>query len=104
MASNPSVTGALIRQITKRTQKAVELKDWQALKQLDLKVREILKNHPECLKDPALRPEFDRLKATYQRASRTLNEAINTTKVELESIQSQQERAKAYQTTMTMDF
>lgn len=104
MVSTHKITPTQLRQLATNIQQATKSQDWYALKHLDLKVRGLLLKRPECLEDVTLRTEMNHLKAVHQLALLALREAINDMQTDLDIMQAQQERAKAYQLAMTMEY
>ncbi|NLS13718.1 hypothetical protein HGP28_12525 [Vibrio sp. SM6] len=103
MVSNPNPLQPLIVRLSREIELAATAKQWSTLKTLDGHVRKLLTQHPQCLNDVALRQDIATLRATLQRAQQQLAAALSTMKLELEARQSQQERAKAYQMTDSME-
>ncbi|WP_394211810.1 hypothetical protein [Enterovibrio calviensis] len=104
MVNRLNVTPTLLNQLAQRIQQATASRDWQTLKALDIKVRELLLRHPECLKSAACAAEISQLKATHQVALLALSESLTEMETELDVMQAQNERAMAYQLAMTMEY
>ncbi|MGR5236468.1 hypothetical protein [Vibrio alfacsensis] len=100
----PKITPAHLKQLTNRIEKAAAQQDWDTLKQLDMTMGNILRNHPSCLTERAFRHDIEQLKLAHRKAFFTLKEAANELEQKLNNMQSQQERAQAYQFAMTMEY
>ena len=92
------------RHLSKRIQIATNTADWQALKRLDLQLRELLINHKSSLKNPKLAPEIQRAKAVHATAFAVLEKATSELQQEMNMVNDQQERAMTYQLAMIMEL
>ncbi|KXF81079.1 hypothetical protein [Enterovibrio coralii] len=104
MVNTHSYAANQIKALSKHIHHAANAEDWDALKRLDLQVRKFLESHPEYLSSSALSQEMAQLKHVYQNAFSQLKNNIAKMEVELNDMQAQQERAKAYQMAMTMEY
>ncbi|BCN25721.1 hypothetical protein [Vibrio alfacsensis] len=104
MESSPKVTSALLKRLTNCIEQATEQQNWDALKQLDMTMGNILRSHPNCLTERALRPDIEQLKLVHRKAFCALKKAACELEKKLENMQSEQERAQAYQLAMTMEY
>ncbi|MGR5131052.1 hypothetical protein [Vibrio alfacsensis] len=104
MENSPKITPAIFKRLTHRIEQAVEQQDWDALKQLDMTMGNILRSYPNCLTERAFSHDIEQLKLAHRKAFFALKEATNELEQKLDSMQSQQERAQAYQFAMTMEY
>ncbi|MDD1781873.1 hypothetical protein LRP49_11875 [Enterovibrio sp. ZSDZ35] len=104
MVNTHNATSQHIQRLSKQIHHVALAQDWQALKQLDLKVRELLTQYPDCLSTPALSHDLAQLKRVHKNAVSQLAISVNKMETELAGMQAQQERAKAYQMAMTMEY
>ncbi|WP_322804340.1 hypothetical protein SO574_18900 [Vibrio alfacsensis] len=104
MESSPKVTSALLKRLTNCIEEAVEHQDWDALKQLDMTMGNILRSDPNCLSEPTLRYDIEKLKFAHRKAFCALKKAACELEKKLENMQSEQERAQAYHLAMTMEY
>lgn len=104
MVNKHKVAPETVLQLAQRIQRAAKAQDWDSLKSLDLKTRELLQKCPACLTDAAFRDVMTELKNAHQLAFQTLRDATCEMETELDLMQAQQERAKAYQLAMTMEY
>ena len=104
MVNTHNRLGAHIQALTQHVRQATQQADWMRLKQLDLKVRALLEQHPKCRHLPSLSGDINALRLAMQDAQQALNDALAEMKIELAHKQEQQERAKAYQLATTMEY
>ena len=104
MDSKHNVSPERFRHLSKRIHIATKTADWQALKRLDLQLRELLFNNKSLLKNPKLAPEIQRAKAMHAAAFTELERATSELKKEMNLVNDQQERAMTYQLAMTMEL
>ncbi|PKF51188.1 hypothetical protein [Enterovibrio nigricans] len=104
MVKTHSPASHQIQTLSKQIYQAVATQDWQTLQQLDLQVRALLTTHPDYLSMPSLSQELAQLKRVHQNAFTKLKHSVTEMESELEGMQAKQERAKAYQMAMTMEY
>ncbi|AIW19505.1 LafD [Vibrio coralliilyticus] len=104
MVSKHKVSPERFRHLAKLIHIATKTQDWQGLKRYDLQLRELLESHQPYLKDPRLAPVITEVKAVHKQAFDALDKAINELEAEINVVDAQHERAKAYQLAMTMEY
>ncbi len=92
------------RHLSSLIQTAEKTQDWQGLKRYDLQLRELLQGHKPYLDDPRLATAIAEVKATHKRAFDALDKAISQLETEINVVDAQHERAKAYQLAMTLEY
>jgi inorganic triphosphatase YgiF len=92
------------RHLAKLIQISFKTKDWNSLQRHDMKLRELLASHKSQLQDPQLAPEIESLRAIHKEASAALEQAMKELGEELCTAAEHNERAKAYELAVTMEY
>ncbi|KLN66205.1 MULTISPECIES: LafD [Vibrio] len=103
MVSKHRVSPERFRHLSKLIQIATKTQDWPGLKRYDLQLRELLESHQPYLKDPRLAPVIKEVRAVHHEAFTVLEKAISELEADINVVDAQHERAKAYQLAMTME-
>lgn len=104
MANKHKVSPERFRHLSKLIQISFKTKDWNSLQRHDMKLRELLANHKSQLQDPQLAPEIESLKAIHKEAFLALEQAMKELGDELSTAEEHNERAKAYELAITMEY
>ncbi|MCF7480401.1 LafD [Vibrio sp. J1-1] len=104
MANKHKVSPERFRHLSKLIQISFKTKDWNSLQRHDMKLRELLAKHKSQLQDPQLAPEIESLKAIHKEAFLALEQAMKELGEDLSTAEANNERAKAYELTVTMEY
>jgi hypothetical protein len=104
LVSTFKVSPERFRHLAQLIQTATKTQDWLGIKRYDLQLRDLLETHQAYLSDPRLAPAINEARLAHQQAARLLNEAISEMESDINMMDSQHERAQAYQLAMRVDI
>ncbi|ASI93950.1 LafD [Vibrio rotiferianus] len=103
MVSKHKVPAGYLSQFARKIEASGKASDWEALKDYDTKLRQLLSANPTLIRDPYFQDELQHLKSAYREAYATLGKATEQLKQEMEMVDAQQERAIAYELAMSLE-
>ncbi len=104
MVSTYKVSPERFRHLSNLIQISLKTKDWHRLQRHDMKLRELLSAHRSHLKDPQLAPEIENVRAIHKEAFAALEKATQELGEELCTAEAHNERAKAYELAVTLEY
>ncbi|GLT16372.1 hypothetical protein GCM10007938_01480 [Vibrio zhanjiangensis] len=104
MVSKHKVSPERFRYLAQLIHIATKTQDWHSLKRYDLQLRELLKVHKPYLKEPHFVAVIADVKAEHKSALEALNKAIGDMETDMNVVNAQHERAKAYQLAMNLEY
>ncbi|WP_165312889.1 LafD [Vibrio ziniensis] len=103
MANMHSVSPERFRFISHRIKIATKIQDWRALRRCDAELNELLTTCQQFLSDPQIAPHVTEVKAAHKAAYDALRLATSELESQMSTVNDQQERAVAYQATMSAE-
>ncbi|MGP8305853.1 LafD [Vibrio sp. YIC-376] len=104
MVNKHKVSPERFRHLSKLIQISFKTKDWSSLQRHDMKLRELLTSHKSQLQDPQLALEIDNLRAVHKEAFAALEQAMKELGEDLSTAVAHNERAKAYELAVSMEY